>query len=393
MRSAGAACAQDADCASGHCDGVCCAKGSECCRTISDCTVYAQGVGASCEDWQQCRGVAGKMTCSPDFRCVVMSGVRNDMACDIRVEASDCGPYPSVYCSGGMQQDGAPPCSTQCSDDRECDEAAHCDEHECVLDAADGEPCDEPTDCMHGECKNAMCCAQGSDCCKSANDCPDTYSESPKCLEPQTCKSSGRVALCEANRCASMEVRADAACDGKLAQACGAYRDVVCLAGNAVCPTSCIDENGCDADAFCDAGKCVPKRQDGQPCTASQQCTSGNCGNGVCCGAGMECCQTVQQCTRSLDLRCVNDPPCQGSRRSVTCSNWSCVYNLTDPTSRIPDDTACTASVGGSDCGIYRDLKCNGQFNQPQCLVTCTTSADCDANAMCASDSHCMLRP
>src|SRR5262245_34658992 len=56
MRADGESCAGDADCASGHCNAVCCAKGSECCRSTEDCTRFAKGVGMSCEDRARCRG-------------------------------------------------------------------------------------------------------------------------------------------------------------------------------------------------------------------------------------------------------------------------------------------------------------------------------------------------
>src|SRR5262245_13396895 len=328
-RPDGESCARDAECSSGHCDGFCCAKGSECCLIVSDCTLYAQGVGAACEDRSQCRGAVGKMTCSPDFRCVVSSGVRNDMACSARVEANDCGPYPAVYCSGDPQQTGAPECATDCSDDGGCDEDAHCKDGSCVPDLADGEPCDSPTQCEHGTCKNSICCGSLGDCCKSPKDCPDIYRTAAKCVDQLACSGTERVALCEDNQCASMMKRADAACDGKAGPVCGHYRDIICKSGNATCPTSCTDDTGCDDTAFCDAGRCLPKRADGQPCATSNQCSSDNCGNGACCASGMECCRAATQCTQNLDLRCDNKPPCQGSRRAVTCRNWSCVYQVT----------------------------------------------------------------
>jgi hypothetical protein len=41
----GESCTDDARCKSGHCDGICCDKGAECCKTVADCTAQPGGQG------------------------------------------------------------------------------------------------------------------------------------------------------------------------------------------------------------------------------------------------------------------------------------------------------------------------------------------------------------
>ena len=138
MRAHGEGCSGDSDCASGHCDVVCCAKGSDCCRTIADCPVDEDGVGRSCSERARCQGVVGEMRCSSDHRCVVKDGVRDDSGCSPRIEANDCGPFPAVYCRGQPRQNGPPPCAATCRDDGGCDLGAHCAAGICLPDSPDG---------------------------------------------------------------------------------------------------------------------------------------------------------------------------------------------------------------------------------------------------------------
>ncbi|HKU42186.1 MAG TPA: hypothetical protein VJR89_28705 [Polyangiales bacterium] len=382
----GASCADDARCKSGHCDGVCCDKGVQCCKDVSDCKTDPAGLGMSCDDRANCRGSAGKIVCT-DFKCVTLNGQRNDMACLNTLEANDCGLYPSVFCRGGEMQT-APQCATSCTKDTECDPEAHCDEGKCVPDLANGEPCKRAEDCAQRNCKSitngvGICCSALADCCKEATDCPAFYRMAPVCTDANMCAGDEIVAQCNGNICGSQHIKNDAACNGKAGPNCGLYKDVVCQAGrNNTCKLSCANMGDCDANAFCNAGKCEAKRENGKECANGNQCTSGNCGNGVCCGAGMECCTRVEQCTQRLDLKCDGMGPCQGTRRSVTCEGSACVYGPN--TQRIADDRACT--TGGDACGAFKDIQCTGAADQDGCLTQCASDSDCDRGLTCARD-------
>jgi hypothetical protein len=388
----GANCLRDTDCASGHCDRVCCAKGGECCRSVVDCPTFAEGLGMTCDDPTRCHGVAGKIVCSPEFQCVVVGGTRNDSACSPSVEANDCGPYPSVYCSGRAEQASAPDCATSCLDDNGCDAEAHCSAGTCVRDVADGEACRLGSECMHGLCKNirggtGICCGESGDCCRTAADCPASYSQPPQCIEQRTCRGVERIAVCEASKCDSMNVASAQACEGKTGQSCGYFRDAVCRSGAAACPTSCIDAGDCDANAFCDAGKCVAKQANGEACKMASGCASENCRNGVCCAAGKECCKTLEQCTDGLEATCDEPDACQGTRRMAMCQNSICSYG-----SRIDDDRACNS--GGNDCGDFKDIHCDGRIDQLSCFGECGSAEQCDPSFMCVlgEDGHYMCK-
>jgi hypothetical protein len=377
----GNACTEDARCTSGHCDVVCCDKGSECCKTVGDCTTTG-GLGMSCDDRSMCRGSAGKITCTSEFKCVTVNGARNDTACSNRVEASDCGLYPSVFCLGGELQQGAPACATSCASDTDCDTDAHCNSGQCETDKPNGEKCTRPEDCTAGFCKNVVngagvCCGLVGDCCLTADDCPDTYRQAQMCTDQQACRGFETQAVCIANICSSMMVPADGACNGKPGPTCGLYQDVTCMAGRSnACRTSCTMNAQCDANAYCDGSKCQEKKPVGGVCATLMECQSGNCNNGVCCGQGLECCSTEAQCTMGLDLKCDTQDACQGTRKSPTCQNSHCMYG-----NRLEDDSACK---GAARCGAFKDVTCTGMPDQNNCtMIPCTTNDECDSNAQC----------
>jgi hypothetical protein len=378
----GAACTDDARCASGHCDTVCCEKGSECCKDVADCTTQG-GLGMSCDDRSMCRGSAGKITCTSESKCVTVNGARNDMACSNRVEANDCGLYPSVFCLGGELQQGAPPCATSCANDGECDIGAHCNMGKCEADKPNGQKCSRPEDCTAGFCKNivngeGVCCGLVGDCCATPDDCPASYRSPPMCTDAQTCKGTETRAMCIANICSPMSVPANSACDGMPGPNCGLYQDVTCMSGRSnQCRTSCTTGSQCDANAFCDGKSCVAKKGNGELCANTMECTTANCMNGVCCGTNQECCKTAADCTLTLDLRCNSQDSCQGTKRSVMCQQSRCAYG----SDRVSDDSACK---GSATCGAWRDRTCSGAPDQAECPTTCTEGGrDCDDNAQC----------
>jgi hypothetical protein len=379
----GEECAEDARCKSGHCDHVCCEKGSECCTSVADCTTQG-GLGMSCDDRSMCRGSAGKIMCTSEFKCVTINGARNDTACSNRVEANDCGLYPSVFCLGGELQQGAPPCATSCANDSECDREAHCANGACESDKPNGERCTRNEDCAAGFCKNmvngeGICCGLLGDCCATPDDCPATYRKEATCNDPMSCRGTATMPMCVANICSMMMVRADNGCDGKPGPTCGLYQDITCMADRPnACRTSCTTMGHCDANAYCDGRACQAKKPNGQSCAMNVECTSNHCGNGVCCSQGGECCKTPNDCTMHLEAACDQDPEqCQGSIREPMCENSVCRYG-----ERVPDDRACTGK--GNSCSNLRDISCTGMpVQNPTCLTTCTSNDQCDPGLVC----------
>ncbi|MGB1699135.1 MAG: putative metal-binding motif-containing protein, partial [Nannocystaceae bacterium] len=137
----GVACDEVSDCASDHCqNGFCCA-GGDCCQVDADCPLNPSDVSV-CTQPVACQGSRGVTLCGGDFVCSSGGSVDDDSACDAAVEASDCGPYPSVFCNGAVDQQ-VPTCADSCADDADCDADAYCDTstNECKADGDDGAPC------------------------------------------------------------------------------------------------------------------------------------------------------------------------------------------------------------------------------------------------------------
>jgi hypothetical protein len=331
----GETCGEDADCESDHCDHeVCCSAGS-CCLQDADCERDGR-TGVSCEDPATCQGRRGVLGCE-DYRCVAATGSDDDSACDKRVQASDCGPYPAVFCNGKRKQD-EPPCADACSDDADCDAEAHCEDDVCVLDVPDGEDCDADADCVSDHCANGACCADG-DCCKTAESCPASYASSPQCDDPSACQGTRNDASCVEHVCGSNGVEDDSACEGELADECGDYANAICIGEETQpppeCPDSCDDDSACDEDAHCD-GSCVPDVPTGDSCEDDSECQTGHCQNGLCCANG-DCCNTRRDCPffYSTPPLCINRDGCEGYRREAECTFNVCWART------IPDYTAC----------------------------------------------------
>lgn len=187
LKNDGESCTRNADCASDHCDNeLCCADGA-CCSEDTDCASGSSGVGNVCDYHATCQGSRGKVACN-DFRCSVKDGAPNDTKCDEDVEASDCGPYKAVYCTGESEQE-PPKCAQSCSSDKDCDSNAHCVQKACVLDAPEVAKCDSDAMCAKGErCKNGAC--EGTD--------PDAASSCKEALGNDKC-SECACSKCEAS--------------------------------------------------------------------------------------------------------------------------------------------------------------------------------------------------
>jgi hypothetical protein len=329
----GEACSKDADCESGHCDRELCCGAGDCCLEDADCD---EGTGVTCEDRTTCQGRRGVISCE-DHRCVAATGSDDDSACGKRVEASDCGPYPAVFCNGKRRQD-EPVCADACSDDVDCDPDAHCQDEACALDLRDGEECTEDADCASDHCANGACCADG-DCCQTAESCPASYTSSPQCDDRSACQGTRNDATCTEHVCGSTSVDDDSGCEGEQADDCGEYADAICsderTQSSPVCPDSCGDDSECDEGAHCD-GSCVRDVPAGDACDGDSQCETGHCQNGLCCSTG-DCCNTRRDCPFFYDTPplCIDRDRCEGYRWEAECSFNVCWART------IPDDSAC----------------------------------------------------
>ena len=210
----GAACAVDAECASGFCaDGVCCdgkcdgqceacdAKGSEgACTAISGaphrsrarCSTDATNVckSASCDgsERRSCAGLSGSDVVCQQPRCD--AGTLTPKAlCDGK---GSCAAATSATCSGFTCAD-ASACRTTCKDDGDCVEGFHCDGGKCASTtdtcSADGTQAlpagGAPIACAPFVCRAGGClhsCATSDDC-EGGSQCAF---ESKMCVKPSS---------------------------------------------------------------------------------------------------------------------------------------------------------------------------------------------------------------
>lgn len=383
----GLACDEDSDCVAGHCgNGFCCAEG-DCCGVVDDCP-GAGTVVTTCDDAATCQGSRGEAECV-EHRCGTRAGLPDDSACDASVEADDCGPYGSVFCTGAADQT-APVCSDSCTDDADCDAGAHCD-GVCIPDLPDGDPCDEASDCASDYCMNDVCC-RGGDCCRTWADCPAWYGTAPACDDPTTCQGTHDAITCLDFQCGTAaDTPDDRGCEVTTRAAdCGLYLDLWCNGAEdqtaPVCATTCASDLECDAAAHCDGPACLADLPGGSACDEDSDCISGHCQNGYCCAAG-DCCAGVADCpagTYGVPATCDDPTTCQGSRWDPVCTtDFRCVVGPA-----IGDDSACAGLVA-NDCGAYPAVYCTASRDQPSdqaalCAATCGTDTDCDPGAHCA---------
>lgn len=387
----GGACRTGSQCQSGNCrGGLCCDAGRRCCADTSECVdLNLAGEGTFCEQISACQGKRGTPLCE-DHGCIVSEGTDDDRGC-AGMEARDCGPYPSVFCTDEIDQTVAA-CTTQCADDGDCDNASFCHAERCEYKRDNGSECSDNAHCASGNCGGAgersVCCPHGDTCCASARDCPDAFGQPPVCMNTMTCQGVRRDPVCDENfTCRAGEaVDDDSACSDK-AQDCGTYAPVSCTGraqqNRPTCPTSCEDDDDCATGAFCDdADKtCKGARDNGQTCSRQRECESGRCNNQHCCDRGT-CCADAADCDATGE--CTNLVACQGERRDPVCVDFQC--GLTSGS--VPDDSYCQGQLA-KDCGNYTDIICTAQVEQtPQpCDVSCQANDQCDNDTTCIDDT------
>jgi len=389
----GTGCAEDSDCTGGHCqNNFCCASG-DCCSVASNCPVGSWSTAPSCGTPSTCQGTRQDPVCNTSKMCVKSAPLADDTACTSSTQALVCpAGYPPRLCAGGADQT-APTCPTTCTNDNQCTSGYHCD-GTCVPNVGDGGTCDENSDCSVGRCSNLHCCASG-DCCAVAADCSDaTWTEAATCDTASVCDGHRVDKVCGAGATCvkSSQVDDDSACgSGTVANTCADYNSVVCTGASnqptaPACPTSCSNDNQCDASAHCD-GTCVPDVPDGTSCDEASDCIAGHCQNGFCCGgANNDCCASATDCPAGYASAPVCNTPglCDGTKSVATCAPATHVCG-TQP--GVADDRACTASTEANSCDLYPSIFCSGAVTQdptrPTCATSCGSDANCDANAYC----------
>ncbi len=241
----------------------------------------------------------------------------------------------------------------------------------------DGDPCTQGESCHLGDCRGTP-----NECRPTACQKTSICDGSGGCItEPRPAGSSCGAAWCDGDRFQDAP-----GCDGEGACVPGTMRECApfgCRDG--ACLDACTGPKDCAIGARCvlAKGACQAPAQDGESCTADDDCLGGHCENGFCCPFG-DCCASPLDCqaTGSGDPSCADPATCQSTFRPAFCTqDGRCEAG--DP---VDDDSGCGNTVR-QDCGWYRDHTCDGSADQAifACPTTCAGDPDCDADALCES--------
>ncbi|MEB2313494.1 MAG: hypothetical protein OZ921_14425 [Sorangiineae bacterium] len=454
----GAVCSSASQCKSGNCvDGVCCDQactgGCQACSDAAKGTTGADGV---------CGPVAAGTDPGNDCAADTPATCQLTGACD---GSGGCQKYPfgtvcgAALCSGstltGQQCNGSgkcvagqtsfcdpyrcigDACPTGCAVDADCTTGNFCSASACVPKLGAGEACGAANECSSGFCVEGVCCdtACNGTCqactaatklsgvddgvCDTAaagqdphDDCPDDGAAScgrdGMCDDAGACRLYASGVMCLGGACAG-NVPTAHACNGT--GTCVAAPAIDCkpnLCVSGACQTSCVTDDDCANDAWCDGGNCELKGKNGDPCASKEACVSNLCVDGVCCNAACagQCeacaepgsegtCTPVAGAPRGDRAECAAgtaESPCEaascdGTTRdqclglvgpSVTCRAASCTGGLATVVAKCDGQGACPAE---------QTVKCEPYVCAGDACgkAPCATDADCSAKFRCAA--------
>jgi hypothetical protein len=295
MEDAGVSC----NCAKPECAGQLCRAASGACDVAEYCT------GGSCPpDAKSDAGVICSAASCSGSSALPPKTCDGAGACKAGA-ARECSPY-------GCDSDGG--CFGPCTSTATCASGNYCNSSKaCVAQLDNGLACAGDDGCLSGHCVDGFCCNAAC-----AGEC-------------DACNLTGFIGECKANPkgFVGAPVCAHYTCDGTLGG----------------CPTGCVGPADCVAGDYCNsANKCVVRKPDGQPCSASLQCANGNCVDGVCCNSA---------CAGGCDV-------CNAAGSMGLCS-------------------ALDAGTASPSCAPYR---CGGGA---ACPMSCMGAGDCTAGVQCVN--------
>jgi hypothetical protein len=339
----GTACVSKYDCASGFCvDGVCCDKA--CAAPCEACSASKKGSGtdgicgpvAADTDPKDACAVGTTGPCAADGTCDGAGKCRSFARAGVSCGASSCasGVVSENVCKGDSEtcvaatracapyRCGATTCTTTCTSDGECDDAAYCAAPSCVPKAKKGAACTEARACLSGFCVDGVCCDGKCDGqCESCNgDAPGS------CLAVLGPAPAGR------EKCAGAGTMCGGRCDGVNGASCRFPIGVEC---SATCVDAAQTIGVCDESGGCKLSPpedCSGFACDGSHCRTS--CTSpADCVSGFTCEAG--------QCTPAA-ARCSDDglSVIAGDGKSVSCGVTRCRAGKCIDLCTVSDDCA-----------------------------------------------------
>jgi hypothetical protein len=292
---AGAHCAADAQCGTGHCvDGYCC--DGACAGTCQACNV--PGYEGHCTA-EQPGALCAAASCSGSMK--TLAG-----RCD---SDGGCLPGPTLSCAPFTCGTGTD-CRTSCSSDGDCT-GMPCVNGSCGKKPV-GSSCADAGDCNSGSCAQGVCCQMA--CAGGCQSCAVPMSEGV-CLNVPAgddplgqCMDDGAVSCghdgtcdglggcrdyavntpCAAASCLGSTLTPTRTCNGTgtclapMPADCGG--GFACDTATNTCKATCSGPADCAAGAYCGGGTCHAMKKPGDPCTGDAECGAARCIGGICCG-------------------------------------------------------------------------------------------------------------
>ncbi|MBK7584653.1 MAG: hypothetical protein IPI67_31265 [Myxococcales bacterium] len=367
------ACVVGTDCTDGVCVSNKCVPAT-CTDSVKNGTEADIDCGGSCPPCKNAQSCGGAADCESGFCKSGSDGGGSDAgAGDASIEAgpSDAGAGPGTCAA--------------CTSSADCIGSAgtYCDAGKCVPKKTGGAACGAAGECLSGYCPadDGVCCDTACDspcqACKLAKTTVANGTCAPvtKDTDPDTECATTAAATCGVNGtgcngnsttpacnvypsgtvcgaavCTAGSATAASTCTGTgtcntpPATSCSPY---LCKPTGDACGTSCAADVDCAATAYCSGSTCKPKQANGQVCGGANQCTSGNCVDGVCCNS--PCGGACDSCAVSGNVGSCSVVPA-GQPGSPSCAPYYCSGTSSSCPGTCGTDTDCISGtcVGGA---------------------------------------------
>lgn len=192
----------------------------------------------------------------------------------------------------------------------------------------------------------AVTCTNASEC--SSGFCVDGYCCDTMCAEGcDRCDVEAREGTCTAIAIGSPGVD----------PLCAPY---LCNGSAKSCPTTCTQDSNCIKDYYCGAGQCLPRKQLGTDCSATNECLSFRCADGVCCDA--TCNGSCDTCKASMGATADGKCTALTGPGSPACSPFLCDGKQFSCPTACVDDSSCISGYYCTSAKKCEPKKQNGSY-------------------------------